>query len=131
MAMRSIAFALTLSALTSQSVSGDEVRRTKFAAALWSTWALHVAQCTTKDDKTVTISEGQFDSPDSSCNVQWIVERATARGATYGVHARCVDRLRPDKVNPSDFIIRLENSDLISIGKTFDDLKSYQRCPAK
>ena len=117
--------------LTSLAAVGDEVRHTKFSRDLLGTWASSQEFCSAKDKTSITISEAQFDNSDGNCTVQWIVERAAARGTTYGIHARCVDPSQPDKTSVVDLILWPQSSDRISIGKAFDDLKIYQRCPAK
>ena len=131
MALRMIVPMLGISALMAQAAAADEIRKTKFAGALLGTWAPSQELCESKDKSSVTISEAQFTSPDGNCEVQWIVERAASRGATYGVHARCLDPSRPEKASVINLIIWPQGSDQISIGKAFDDLKVYRRCAAK
>jgi hypothetical protein len=96
-----------------------------------ATWAPSQELCERKDRSSVTISEARFSSSDGNCEVQWIVERAASLGATYGIHARCLDPSDPEKVSAINLIIWPQGSDRISIGKAFDDLKVYQRCLAK
>jgi hypothetical protein len=127
-----IFFVLMLSvwALTLQAAFGDEVRHTKFSAALMGTWALSQELCGGNDKSIITISEEQFSGSDGDCNVQWIVERAAVRGTTLGVHARCFNASLPEKSRVVDLIVWPQGGDKISVGKTFDDLKIYERCPA-
>jgi hypothetical protein len=120
-------FAISLAA--SLAASGDEIRHTRFSGALLGTWASSQELCSAKDSSSITISETAFRSSEGGCNVQWIVERAAAHGTTYGVHARCVDPSQPDKASTVDFILWPQGSDRISIGRTFNELKIYQRCP--
>jgi hypothetical protein len=131
MTLRTFVPMLGVSALMVQIAAGDEIRHTKFAGTLLGTWAPSQELCERKDKSSITISGAQFSSSDGSCAVQWIVERAASRGVTYGVHARCVDPSQPNKVSAINLIVWPQGSDRISIGKTFDDLKLYQRCPAK
>jgi hypothetical protein len=95
------------------------------------TWAPAQDQCRKKDGPAITIAAEQFRNADGDCKVLWIVERAAARGVTYGVHAQCTDRAAPDKARAVDLIIWPQDNDRISVGKAFDDLKPYQRCPAE
>lgn len=131
MTLRIIVPVLGISALMAQVAASDEIRKTKFSSALLGTWAPSPELCESKDKSSVTISEAQFTSSDGNCEVQWIVERAAPRGATYGVHARCSDSSDREKVSTINLIIWPQGSDRISIGKAFDDLKIYQRCLAK
>jgi hypothetical protein len=131
MTLRLFVLMLGVSALILQVAAGDEIRHTKFASALLGTWAPSRELCERKDKSSITISGAQFSSSDGRCEVQWIVERAASRGVTYGIHARCVDPSQPEKVSEINLIIWPQGSDQISIGYAFDDLKIYQRCPAK
>jgi hypothetical protein len=131
MALRIIVPVLGISALMVQVAASDEIRKTKFAGALLGTWAPSQELCERKDKSSVTILETQFTSSDRNCEVQWIIERAASLGAPYGIHARCFDRSDPEKVSAINLIVWPQGSDQISIGKTFDDLKVYQRCLAK
>ena len=131
MTMRSLVLIWGISIAASQAAIGDEIRHTRFSGALLGTWAPSQELCGAKDNSNITISEAQFSSPEGNCNVQWIVERAAARGATYGIHARCADPSQPDKTGAVDLILWPQGSDRISIGKSFDDLKVYQRCPPR
>jgi len=127
MATRILALIFGISMAASQAL-GDEIRHTKFSGVLLGTWAPSQDLCSGQDKSKITISEAQIISSDGNCTVQWIVEKAAARGATYGVHARCVDPSQPDKIGAVDLILWPEGSDRISIGRSFDDLKMYQRC---
>ncbi len=131
MAKRILGLMLGISMLASQAVFGDEIRHTKFSAAMLGTWAPSQELCNAKDNSSIIISETQFRSSYGDCNVQWIVERAAARGVTYGVHARCAEPSQPDRVGALDLVLWPQGSDRISIGKSFEDLKIYQRCPAR
>jgi hypothetical protein len=126
-----IVLMLSVSAFTLLAATADEVRHTKFSGPLIGTWALSQDLCGSKEKSNIAISEDQFSSSDGNCKVQWIVERASARGTTYGVRARCVDPSLPEKPRAVDLIIWPQGSDSISVGTAFDNLKVYQRCPFK
>ncbi|MBX9844702.1 MAG: hypothetical protein K2Z80_23115 [Xanthobacteraceae bacterium] len=131
MTIRPLILMLGICSVTAQAASGADVRRTKFADGLLGTWALSQSACESIDSSNVLISEVQFSNSEGKCDVQWIVERPAAHGATYGVHANCSDPKQPDGARAADFIFWLQDKDRALIGKTFNDLKAYQRCTAK
>jgi hypothetical protein len=129
--MRIACVILAISALTSQAAFGDEIRRTAFASALLGTWARTIELCDMKDESNIVISEKRYIGSDKNCSVQVIVETAGALGPNYSVRALCADQSDPSKTNIANLIIRPQNNDRISVGKAFDELKSYHRCPVK
>jgi hypothetical protein len=131
MTIRFIVLMLSVSAFTLPAATADEVRHTKFSGLLIGTWAVSQDLCGSKEKSNIAISEAQFSSSDGNCKVQWIVEKAAARGTTYGVRARCVDPSLPEKPRALDLIIWPQGSDSISVGTTFDNLKVYRRCLSK
>jgi hypothetical protein len=129
MIMRRIAvLVLALAAFSSQDSYGDEVRHVTFSGSLQGAWVLDAAQCDAKDEPDIAISETKYTASGADCAVEWIVETAGALGSNYAVHASCVDRGQPAKANATNLIIRPVSGDRISVGKSFDDLKAYQRC---
>ena len=129
--MRIACVILAISALTSQAAFSDEIRRTAFASTLLGTWARTIELCDMKDESNIVISEKRYIGSDKNCSVQVIVETAGALGPNYSVRALCADQSDPSKTNIANLIIRPQNSDRISVGKAFDELKSYHRCPVK
>jgi hypothetical protein len=113
----------------SEVAKGDEIRHTAFAKALLGTWALTAEGCGTKDKSNIIISDSTYNEADASCKVQWIVETAGARGPNYGVHAMCSDPLQPAKNNSTNLVIRPQSNDQILMGNSFNELRSYGRCP--
>jgi hypothetical protein len=87
--------------------------------------------CDMKDESNIVISEKRYIGSDKNCSVQVIVETAGALGPNYSVRALCADQSDPSKTNIANLIIRPQNNDRISVGKAFDELKSYHRCPVK
>jgi hypothetical protein len=130
-ALRMAALISTSFALISQAANGDEIRRTAFADALLGTWATTVEQCEAKDKPNIVISKDKYVDADGGCSVRWIVETAGAAGPNYAVHAFCTGTSKPAQTKTVNLIIRPNGNDRISIGTTFDDLKSFQRCPTR
>jgi hypothetical protein len=121
---------LTLSVLAWQSSRADEVRRSTFAAALLGTWTPASQTCSADNKSNLVIAETTYTGANGNCKVGWIVETSGTRGPNYAVHGICGDAAAgPPK--QENFVIRPDSTDQISIGTSFDDLKSYQRCAAK
>lgn len=127
--LRLAAVMLTVSALTIQAASGDEVHHNSFAAALVGTWAQRAELCASDDKSNVTIAETSFTDAGGKCTVETIVEKAAETGTIYSARGRCADAA--GKFHVANLIVRTEANDKLSLGATFDGLKSYQRCPAR
>jgi hypothetical protein len=120
---------LAISALLSRAASADEIRHTTFPAALLGTWGETAQQCTDKDKSNIAIEPAQYGDANGSCAVRWIVETAGSHGPNYAVHAQCTSASQPAKAQTVNIIIRPETSGRATMGRSFDSLKSYQRCP--
>jgi hypothetical protein len=107
----------------------DIVRHITFPAALLGTWAENTEQCTTKDKSNVVIESAKYGDGSGSCAVRWIGETAGSRGANYAVHALCTSASQPDKTQTVNIIIRPQSDGRAVMGRSFDQLKTYLRCP--
>lgn len=121
---------LAISALLSRAASADEIRHTAFPAALSGTWAETTQQCADKDKSNIVIEPAKYGDTNGSCAVLWIVETAGSLGPNYSVHALCTSASQPAKTQTVNIIIRPEANGRATMGRSFDSLKSYQRCPA-
>jgi hypothetical protein len=63
------------------------------------------------------------------CEVRWIVETAGSGGTNYAVHSLCTSASLPEKTQTKDIIVRPLGPDRAAMGRSFEDLKNYQRCP--
>jgi hypothetical protein len=116
--------------LLSRVAAGDEIRHTTFPSAMIGTWGQTAEQCTAKDKSNVLIEAAKYGDAAGSCAVRWIVETAGSRGTNYAVHALCTSASDSSKTQIVDIIIRPQSKDHASMGRSFEDLKTYQRCPA-
>lgn len=127
--------AVTLMAVTLMAVvlmaaaHADIVRHITFPTALLGTWAENPEQCATKDKSNVVIESANYGDGSGSCAVRWIVETAGSRGANYAVHALCTSASQPDKTQTVNIIIRPQSDGRAVMGRSFDQLKTYMRCP--
>ena len=115
----------------SQAAFGDEMRRTAFSSTLLGTWAHSAELCEANDKSNIVISEANYSVSEETCSVQVIVETAGSLGPNYSVRALCAEPSDPSKASMGNLIIRPQSNDRISVGRAFDDLKSYQRWPVR
>jgi hypothetical protein len=107
----------------------DIVRHITFPTALLGTWAENADQCTTKDKSNVLIQSANYGDGSGTCVVRWIVETAGSRGTNYAVHALCTSASQPDKTQIVNIVIRPQSDGRAVMGRGFDNLKTYLRCP--
>jgi hypothetical protein len=98
---------------------------------MMGTWAQTAEQCTAKDKSNIVIETAKYDDASGSCDVRWIVETAGSQGPNYAGHALCTSALDSAKTEVVNIIIRPQGNDRASMGRSFEDLKTYQRCPAE
>lgn len=128
--MRRIAIAIPLAALALTRTAGaDEIRHLAFPGAMLGTWAETAEQCTSKDPSNVVIEPNKYGDAQGSCTVRWIVETAGARGANYAAHSLCTSAAQPPKTETVNIVIRPQGDGRAMMGRSFESLKSYQRCP--
>lgn len=107
----------------------DIVRHISFPAALLGTWAENADQCATNDKSNVLIQSTKYGDGSGNCAVRWIVETAGSRGTNYAVHALCTSAAQPDKTQIVNIVIRPQSDGRAVMGRGFDNLKTYLRCP--
>jgi hypothetical protein len=124
-----IVVSVPLMTLVMAAARADIVRHITFPAALLGTWAENADQCTTKDKSNVLIQSANYGDGSGSCVVRWIVETAGSRGTNYAVHALCTSASQPDKTQVVNIVIRPQSDGRAVMGRGFDNLKTYLRCP--
>jgi hypothetical protein len=118
-----------LSGLLVQVAYADEVCHTTFPNVMLGTWAETAEQCTAKDKTNVVIEPAKYRDGGGDCAVRWIVETAASGGINYAVHSLCTSASLPEKTQTKDIIVRPLGADRAAMGRSFEDLKDYQRCP--
>jgi hypothetical protein len=127
--MMSVLLMVLLMATAIATACADIVRHIAFPAALLGTWAEDAQQCATKDKSNVLIQSGIYGDGSGSCVVRWIVETAGSQGTNYAVHAFCTSASQPDKTQTVNIVIRPQSDGRAVMGRSFDNLKTYVRCP--
>jgi hypothetical protein len=112
-----------------QDAVGHGVRLNAFPAALVGSWAETADQCGAKDKSTISIESAKYGDASGTCAVLWILETPASQGTNYAVHARCAAAKDQTKTQTVDIIVRSQGNDRASMGRSFQDLKTYQRCP--
>jgi hypothetical protein len=123
------ASAILISMLLTTAAQADIVRRITFPAILLGTWAENSDQCATKDKSNVLIESTNYGDGSGSCVVRWIAQTAGSRGTNYAVHALCTSASQPEKTQIVNIIIRPQSDGRAVMGRGFDKLKTYMRCP--
>jgi hypothetical protein len=77
----------------------------------------------------VVIEPAKYRDGGGDCGVRWIVETAGSGGINYAVHSLCTSASLPEKTQTKDIIVRPLGPDRAAMGRSFEDLKDYQRCP--
>jgi hypothetical protein len=124
-----IAGLIVLSGLFVQAAQADEIRHLAFPSVMLGTWAETLEQCAAKDKSNVVIQSAKYGDGAGSCTVRWIVQTSGSRGINYAVHALCTSASLPEKTQTVNIIVRPLGDDRASMGRSFEDLKTYQRCP--
>ena len=120
---------IMLSGLFVQAVHAGEIRHTTFPNGMLGTWAETAEQCVAKDKTNIVIQPAKYRDGGGDCAVGWIVETAGSDGVNYAVHSLCTSASLPEKTQTKDIIVHPLGPNRAAMGRTFEDLKTYQRCP--
>ena len=126
---RTIIVVVAVYGMLLQDALGHGVRLNAFPAALVGSWAETADQCGAKDKSTISIESAKYGDASGACAVLYILETPGSEGTNYGVHARCTAAKDQTKTQIVDIIVRPQGNDRASMGRSFQDLKTYQRCP--
>jgi hypothetical protein len=98
-------------------------------SASGGTWAPSAELC--RDKKSIiAVSPQGYETSQESCAIQWVTETAGRSGPIYSAHMRCTMTATPDQKTELNRLIIPQEDGQVSAGPDFNDLKSYQRCPA-
>jgi len=117
-------------ALLLRSAVAHEVRPITFPNALLGTWAENAELCAAQDKSNILIEPARYGDANGSCTVQWIVETPGSL-TNYAVHAQCTSTSQPATTEIVNIIVRPQGNDQAQMGRSFQDLKTYQRCSAQ
>jgi hypothetical protein len=120
---------IVLSGLFVQVAHADEIRHATFPNVMLGTWAETAEQCAAKDKTNIVIEATKYRDGGGDCAVRWIVETAGSGGINYAVHSLCISASLPEKTQNKNIIVRPLGPDRAAMGQSFEDLKTYQRCP--
>jgi hypothetical protein len=105
-------------------------RHASIPEPLRGSWAPSAEGCKNEDKSAVVLSAKAYTGSEGSCSVLSVSETASLRGPTYSVRLQCTNQ-RAQKRSESNLIIRSDDeTNQISIGADFSNLKTYQRCSA-
>jgi hypothetical protein len=92
------------------------------------TWAETAGQCAAKDKTNIVIQPAKYRDGGGDCEVRWIVDTLASDSINYAVHSLCTSGSLPEKTQTKNIIVRSLGPDRAPMGRSFDDLKDYQRC---
>ena len=127
-------FALLLAvlAMLSRAAFSDELRHPSFPSTIIGTWGETEEKCKAKDGSNVVIEPVKYGDATGTCEVRWIVITAGGGGTiNYAAHSLCTSAKDAAKTETVNIIVRLQGPDRAVMGRSFNDLKTYQRCPAE
>ena len=126
--MRKAVLLVFVAAFAPQAVSAHVVRHNSVPETYHGTWAPDSAAC--KDEKvTIVLSAKAYAGPAGNCVVDYVSETAEPKGSTFSARMQCSDpRGQAQKKMIANLIMRPDGADRISVGSTFESLKTYQRC---
>ena len=124
-----IASLIMLSGLFVQVAQADEIRHATFPDIMVGTWAETAEQCAAKDKTNIVIEPAKYRDGGGDCEVRGIVETAGTDGINYAVHSLCTSASLPERTQTKNIIVRPLGPDRAAMGRTFEDLKNYLRCP--
>ncbi|HEX8828296.1 MAG TPA: hypothetical protein VF778_09295 [Xanthobacteraceae bacterium] len=122
---------LAIAALTLSPAAADEIRRAAIPGVMLGTWAETSEQCATKDKSNVSIESAKYGDGSGTCAVRWVIATPSPNGTNYAVHALCTSTKDQSKTQTVNIIIRPVGDDRASMGRSFNQLRLYQRCPAE
>jgi hypothetical protein len=126
-----IIFALPplVAAITPQPAIAHVKRIASIPVPLLGVWAPNVDACKDPTKLAVVLSANSYTSSQASCEFLDISETSGPNGAIYSARSQCT---QPGQKSPtqSNLILRLEDSNRMSIGPDFDNLKIHQKCDA-
>ena len=120
---------IVASALLTGPSLADSVRHHSVPERFWGTWAPNAELCRDKKSIIAVSSQG-YETSQENCAVQWVTETAGRSGPIYSAHLRCSMAAKPDQKTELNRLIIPQEGGQLSAGSDFNDLKSYQRCPA-
>jgi len=126
------AFFLTLLALPSRTAFSDEIRHAWFPSTMTGTWGETAEKCKVKDGSNVVIGRAKYGDELGTCEVRAVIITPGASGITnYAVRSLCTSAKDTTKTEAVNIIVRQQGPDQALMGRSFDNLKSYQRCSAE
>ncbi|WP_375787561.1 hypothetical protein ACE10Z_08715 [Bradyrhizobium sp. Pha-3] len=125
-----IVIPLVVSLVISSPVAIAGVKRlASIPEALLGSWAPSADACKNADKSAVALTDKTYAGPAGNCTVMWVSETAGPQGSIYSARLRCPNERAQQEWAESDLIIRPGDTNQISVGVDFNNLKTYQRCP--
>ena len=105
-----------------------DVRHNAIPVSLHGTWASSAQSCS-KAHEAIVLTKNSYAGPKGRCSVPWVIESAGAHGTIYSAHLRCPSA--GDAEGGSTLILMPKGDNQLSIGDTFEAMKSHERCSGR
>lgn len=115
-------------AIPSQAAIADIKRHASVPEALQGSWATSADACKSADKSAVALAAKTYAGPAGNCTVMWVSETPGPQGAIYSARLRCPDERAQQGWSESNLVIRPDDTNKVSVGPDFSNLKTYQRC---
>src|SRR5262249_21683649 len=115
---------IAISGLIVQAAHADVVPN-----VMLGTWAETAEQCAAKDKSNIVIAPAKYGDGAGSCPVRLMVQTSGSAGMNYALHALCTRASLPEKTQIVNIVVRPLGQDRVAMGRSFENLKTYQRLP--
>jgi hypothetical protein len=127
--MRLTGLLATITFLMPQVATAQFVRHNSIPQVYWGTWAFDDSTCEDANNSSVALSEHAYESPTTSCIVEYVRRTPGPKGPTCSARMQCSGRAGPTVSETiANLIIRPSDNDHVFMGSEFANLKPYHRC---
>jgi hypothetical protein len=108
--------------------AADIVRHGSIPKAYIGAWAPSAESCEPGSQALVVLSAKRYVGAAMKCAVVGVYETPGEHGPIYSARMQCLDPTAGAKRSTRDLVIVPEGAGQLSLGRDFNNLKSYQRC---
>ena len=128
--MRTAPVLTLIVAAVPQLATAHVVRHNSVPEAYWGTWEPGEGECSATDKFAIVLSAKAYAGPSGNCDVDYVSETASPKGALYSARLLCPSPGAQAKKTVINLMFRSDGADQVSFGPAFASLKAYRRCSA-
>jgi len=106
------------------------VRHNSVPKIYWGTWVPGDGECSVGDKSAIVLAARTYAGPSGSCDVDYVSETASPKGALYSARLLCPGPGAQAKKTVVNLMFRSDGADRVSFGAAFEGLKAHRRCAA-